>query len=721
MFYVNILPLRSVDRALTYTASQPLQVGMLVHIRVRGRRAVGLITGISEQAPEECYQLLPVEGVLYETPVIHEDNLALIQRVAEYYACPLGTALEAALPAFLRIGKVFKKEFFLHITDVTAVFSTRAVQQEAMYRWIEQHPFVSEAEFRKNFPRGTVILKRLVEKKYVERCEQPLSANQSNDTLLPLTDEQESVFGKLRAALRAGKFSAHLLFGVTGSGKTELYHALMTEAKNLGLQTLYLVPEILLSAQALAKLKTRVSACGIRVGLWHSRLSDGERMRTWQGALNGVLDVILGTRSAVFLPFKRLGLVIVDEEHEPSYKQSETPRYHGRDLALYHARLKKALCVLGSATPSVESWNEARCGHYELHTLTQRPSGQPLPKVFLADMRYEKPSFEGSFVLSALLREKLNLCLDRGEQALLFLNRRGYAPYYYCPKCRVRLECPNCKSYWVFHKTDRTLRCHICDTRVTAYDRCPACNSPMKLSVGLGTQRIEACLKQLYKRARILRLDSDAASKENDWYEALLEHKYDILIGTQMVAKGLDFPHLTLVGVMQADLITAAEDFRSSERLFQLLVQVSGRAGRAERPGEVVIQTFSPNADWVRYALKYDTVGFLDRETALRKQYRYPPFRCMVRHLFRSFSEKTLRYVVEQWNDFLQKNVSDDIEIMGPAVPYISKANRYWRMHLLYLTPHRTSFLPQLQNLRQRFKMPSNVIDILDVDPTDFR
>lgn len=721
MFYVDVLPLRSIDRVLTYTASQPLQVGMLVHIRVRGRRTVGLVTKVSNNAPVADYAFIPVEGVLYGTPVICEDNLALIQRVSDYYACPFGTVLETALPAFLRVGKEFKKEFFLRVTDVTATFSSRAVQQAAIYRWIERHPSVSDAEFRKNFPKGTPFLKRLIEKNYVERCEQPPAKTQNADTLLPLTDEQRDVFEKLRAALRSGEFSVHVLFGVTGSGKTELYHALTAKAKNLGLQALYLVPEILLSAQALAKIKTRLSAYDIRVGLWHSRLSDGERMRVWQGALNGTIDVILGTRSAVFLPFKRLGLVVVDEEHEPSYKQSDTPRYHGCDLALYRARLNSALCVLGSATPSVESWNEARCGHYELHTLTQRPSGQPLPKVFLADMRYEKPNFEGSFVLSTLLREKLSACLDRGEQALLFLNRRGYAPYCYCPKCCVRLECPNCKSYLVFHKTDRTLRCHICDTRVAAYDRCPACNLPMRLSVGLGTQRIEACLKQLYKRARVLRLDSDAASKENDWYEAVLQKKYDILIGTQMVAKGLDFPHLTLVGVIQADLITAAEDFRSSERLFQLLVQVSGRAGRAERPGKVVLQTFSPEADWVRYALKHDTVGFLDRETALRKQHRYPPFRRMVRHLFRSFSEKTLCYVVDQWNDFLRKNVSEDVEIMGPAVPYINKAHRYWRMHLLYLTSHETSFLPQLQNLRQRFQMPSNVIDVLDVDPTDFR
>ena len=389
MFYVDVLPLRSVDRALTYSTPQPLQVGMLVHIRVRGRRTVGLVTKVSSIAPEADYALVPIEGSLYETPVVYEDNLAIIQRVADYYMCPLGTVLETALPAFLRIGKVFKKEFFLHITDVTALFSARAVQQAAIYRWLEQHPFVSEAEFRKNFPKGTPFLKRLIEKKYAERCEQPPLEAGNSDTLLPLIDEQEKVFEKLRAALRAGKFSAHVLFGVTGSGKTELYHALTAEAKNLELQTLYLVPEILLSAQALAKIKLRLSAYGIRVGLWHSRLSDGERMRVWQGALNGTIDVILGTRSAVFLPFKRLGLVIVDEEHEPSYKQSEIPRYHGRDLALYRARLNNALCVLGSATPSVESWNEARCGHYELHTLTQRPSGQPLPKVFLADMNQD--------------------------------------------------------------------------------------------------------------------------------------------------------------------------------------------------------------------------------------------------------------------------------------------------------------------------------------------
>ena len=721
MFYVDVLPLRSIDRPLTYTATRPLQVGMLVRIRVKGRRTVGLVADVSEQAPEENYQLLPVEGILYETPVVYRDNLALVQRIADYYACPLGTALEAALPSFLRAGKKLRKEFFLHITDAITKFLPRAARQASVYRWIEQHPFVSEAEFRENFPCGTVVLNRLIEKKYVERCEQPPSEEKGNASLFPLTDEQKAVFEKLREALGKKDFSAHLLFGVTGSGKTELYHTLMTKAKNLGLQTLYLVPEILLSAQALAKLKTRVSAYGIRVGLWHSRLSDGERMRTWQGTLNGTIDVILGTRSAVLLPFRNLGLIVVDEEHEPSYKQSEIPRYHGRDLALYRAQLNKVLCVLGSATPSVESWNAARCGHYQLHTLTQRPSGRPLPKVFLADMRYEKPNFEGSFVLSTLLREKLNLCLDRGEQALLFLNRRGYAPYLYCPKCRVRLECPNCKSYFVFHKIDGTLRCHICDRRIAAYNQCPVCRSPLKLSPGLGTQRIEACLKQFYPRARILRLDSDEVSKKNDWYEAVLAKKYDILIGTQMLAKGLDFPHLTLVGVIQADLSSVAEDFRSSERLFQLSVQVSGRAGRAEHPGEVVLQTFSPNADWVHYALKHDTVGFLDRETALRKQYRYPPFRHMVRHLFRSFSEKTLRYVVAQWNGFLQKNLPENVEIMGPAAPYLNKANRCYRMHLLYLTTEISMFVPKLQQLRQGFQMPSNVTDVLDVDPTDFR
>ena len=721
MFYVDVLPLRSVDRVLTYTASCSLQAGMLVYVRVRGRRTIGLVTNVTDCVRGADCPLKPVEGALYETPVLYADNIAFIRQVANYYACPSGITLEAALPSFLRAGKTFRKECFLHVTNKAATFSSRAVKQASVYHWIKQHPFVSEEDFRKTFPRGTLFLKRLIEKKYIDRCERLPSEVQCAESLLPLTDEQQAVFETLRGALHKRTFSVHLLFGVTGSGKTELYHALMAEAKKLGLQTLYLVPEIILSHQALAKLKTRLLAHGVRVGLWHSQLSDAERMRVWNGLLNGECDVILGTRSSVFLPFKRLGLVVVDEEHEPSYKQSETPRYHGRDLALYRARLNGALCILGSATPSVESWNEARCGRYTLHTLTQRPSGQPLPNVFLTDMRYEKPNFEGSFVLSTLLREKLNACLDRNEQALLFLNRRGYAPYLYCPKCCMRPECPNCRSHLVFHKADHTLRCHICDMRVASYEQCSACRSPMKLSVGLGTQRIEACLKQLYKRARILRLDSDRVVQEHDWYEAVLERKYDILIGTQMVAKGLDFPNLTLVGVIQADLSTVAEDFRSSERLFQLLVQVSGRAGRAERPGTVVIQTFSPNADWVHYGLKQDTVGFLDRETALRKQHSYPPFRHMIRHLFRSFSEKTLRYVVDQWNAFLHKSLSEPYEILGPAVPYLNRAHRYYRMHLLYLTPHIMTFVTQLKNLRQRFQIPSNVVDILDVDPMDFR
>ena len=508
-----------------------------------------------------------------------------------------------------------------------------------------------------------------------------------------------------------------VLWGVTGSGKTEIYHKLILEAQKRGQQAIYLVPEIMLSEQALNRLQERLSRHNIRSAAWHCHLSDSEKLKTWHRALQGQIDVILGTRSALFVPLKNLGLVIVDEEHEPSYKQSENPRYHGRDLAIYRAHTAKALCVLGTATPSVETWVNIKTNKYDLHRLILRANGQPLPKVYVVDMNYEKPNFEGTYILSALLREKISERLDNHEQTLLFLNRRGYSPYLYCPKCETRLTCPHCNTNLVFHKQGQMLRCHICDYQVATYTKCLKCGTALKLSRGLGTQRIEACLRQLYKTARILRLDSDVIQVQPHWYEDILAHRYDIIIGTQMLAKGLDFPLITLVGMIQADGLNSVEDFRNAERMFQLIVQVSGRAGRSKKAGEVVLQTFSPHSDCITYGSKMDVENFLNKEYSFREKYRYPPFRRMIRHIFRSRSEKVLSYVVEQWKLFLLKNNVCDFEILGPAQPSLNKINGYYRMHLIYLTKNILGMLPKLQTLRQAFKLPSNMIDLLDVDP----
>lgn len=723
VYYIEVLPFIAVPYTLTYTASEPIAVGTLIDITVKNIKTKGLVRSVFTTLPQSNYKYLPIEGRLYNEPVIFEDCIKIIEWISRYYACSLPVAIETALPTQLRQGKPFPRFYTLHVTDVLPQFDARCHQQKTVYEWIKVHPYCSQATLTSVFPRQNAVINKLIDKNYIERCfEGNVDNTQANSNHnITLTKEQQTAFQTLTQSLQQKTYVTYLLWGVTGSGKTEIYHHLILEAKKIGKQVLYLVPEITLAEQAIAKIKSRFLECNIRIQTWHSRLTDSEKLHIWEQAVHDQVDVIIGTRSALFVPLKNLGLVIVDEEHEPSYKQSDNPRYHGRDLAIYRAYLSQSLCVLGTATPSVETWANVKNGKYQVVRLSQRALNAQLPEVHLVDMRYEKPNFEGTFILSRLLREKINERLDRHEQTLLFLNRRGYAPYLYCPKCEIRQECPHCRSHLVFHKKDNTLRCHLCDFKITAYTHCTKCHQPLKLSTGLGTQRIEACLKKLYKNVRVLRLDSDVIKEHPNWYNDILDHKYDIIVGTQMLAKGLDFPNVTLVGVIQADGQNTLEDFRVSERTFQLLVQVSGRAGRSEKHGEVIVQSFSPHNDCIQYGITQKVETFLDKEYALREQYRYPPFRHMIRHIFRSRSEKMLPYVVNQWNECLRKHLPPDMEILGPAYPSQNKINGYHRMHMLYLTHNILNDLPKLLQLRQTLKIPTNVIDLWDVNPIDFR
>lgn len=720
--FVEVRPLSGIPYALTYLTDHPVQIGTLVHISIKNKSHLGLISKILSTSPNPNFKFLSIIDEVYPHPILNEDGIKVIQWLTRYYGCTTLTALETALPALLRKGKAFPKNYYLRTTNLQPNFNSRSKLQNMLYTWLLEHPNVSLTTFKQTFPKQLQTLNTLIKKQLVESyTEEKNDLNYINKTKdFPLTDEQQSVVQSIKKNLTSGQHSTHLLWGITGSGKTEIYHALILQAKILQKQTLYLVPEITLSEQALIKLKHRLQASGINIAIWHSRLSDTEKLNTWQKTLSGSIDVLLGTRSALFVPLPNLGLVIVDEEHEPSYKQSENPRYHGRDLAVYRSFITQSTCILGSATPSLESWTNAHNGKYFFHTLKNRPLKQTLPKIHLVDMRHEKPNFEGTFLLSNLLREKINERLDCKEQTLLFLNRRGYAPYLFCPKCEKRLECPHCRSNLVYHQKDNLLRCHLCDYKKSYHSLCEICNTPLKLSKGLGTQRIEACLKQLYKTARILRLDTDIIQQYPNWYQAILDHHYDIIVGTQMLAKGLDFPLLSLVGIIQADTQLIPEDFRISERTFQLLVQVSGRAGRSNCPGEVVVQSFNPNASCIRLSLEQDSQTFLEQEYYLRKQYAYPPFRHIIRNILRSRSETILYYTAQKWAKYLQKNLPNSIEILGPAAPSINKINSYYRMHLLLFTTSILQTIPMLNQLRKTFKMPTSIIDLWDVDPVDF-
>jgi len=724
IFYLKVLPLAAVPGPLTYTTSFRILPGTLVRISLRNSKTIGLVIATSTNPPEYNFKFLPIIECIYENPILDESNLKVIQWLICYYACSTNVALETALPMLLRQGKPFPVNYMLRTTAIKPKFKSNCKQQTTIYNWILKSSSVSQEDFTKTFKHQTHVLKRLIEKGYVERYqENPISYIPSTPSLNSFTptEEQSQVINALQEAITAKTFSTHLLWGITGSGKTEIYHQLIIKAKEFGQQTLYLVPEIMLSEQAMSKIQVRLNQYNVRVAIWHSQLKNSEKLHIWQQAISGHIDVILGTRSALFVPLKNLGLVIVDEEHETSYKQSDNPRYHGRDLAIYRAHSANALCVLGSATPSIETWANVRTGKYTLHRLTHRPSGVSLPKIHLADMRYEKPNFEGSFILSNLLREKINDRLEKHEQTLLFLNRRGYAPYLFCPNCETQLKCPNCDSLLVYHKNDNTLQCHLCDHKTIALKYCSKCHTPLKLSVGLGTQRIETCLQHFYKKARILRLDSDIIAQHPYWYSSILNDDYDIIVGTQILAKGLDFPNLTLAGIIQADGPSSLEDFRTSERTFQLLIQVSGRTGRFKQRGEVIVQSFNPQSDCIQYGLSQNVLGFLDKEYALRQTYQYPPFRHMIRHIFRCRSEKILQYTLKAWTQHLQKTPHLNCEILGPSIPYQNKINGYYRMHLIYLTHTILASIDNLQKLRYSFKMPTNIIDLLDIDPVDFR
>jgi len=460
----------------------------------------------------------------------------------------------------------------------------------------------------------------------------------SSDDGRALTVEQDAAMRRLRAALEAGRYHAALVQGVTGSGKTELYLRLARLAVDGGRRALVLVPEIALTPAVAAAFRR---SFGDRVAIQHSGLSDGERHDQWQRIRRGDVDVVVGTRSAVFAPLDHVGLVVVDEEHDGSYKQDESPRYNGRDVALVRGRQARALVVLGSATPSMESGRNAGIGRYERVVLTRRVFDRPLAGVRVVDMRRELAEQGPDVILSRTLSEGLAERLARGEQSLVLLNRRGFATAVFCRQCGGTLECPNCSVSLTLHRADRRARCHYCNHAVSVPTACPLCAGPYLEQAGFGTERVEAEVRARLPGARVARLDRDAVRRRGaalDLLARFAARELDVLVGTQMIAKGHDFPAVTLVGVVSADVGLGLADFRAAERTFQLLTQVVGRAGRGDTRGEAVIQTLYPNHYSIRHACRQDYAAFFEDELAYRTAMRYPPVVALVNAVVRSGS-----------------------------------------------------------------------------------
>jgi len=534
-----------------------------------------------------------------------------------------------------------------------------------------------------------------------------------------LTGEQAAALKRLRAFADTGEFRVALLHGVTGSGKTEIYLRLAAAVRDAGRRVLMLVPEIALTPAAAAQFR---EAFGDRVAIQHSGLSDGERHDQWQRIRRADVDIVVGTRSAVFAPVEQLGLIVVDEEHDSSYKQDESPRYNGRDVAIIRAQRARALVVLGSATPSMESYHNAVTGKYERVVLARRVLDRPLASVSVVDMREALATEGPDVILGRQLREAIALRLDRREQALVLLNRRGFATAVFCRQCAGTLDCPNCSVSLVVHGEGaaRRARCHYCNFTARVPATCPLCASPYLEQAGFGTERVEAEVRKACPGARVARLDRDAIRRRGALASLLARFRdgeIDVLVGTQMIAKGHDFPRVTLVGVVSADVGLGVADFRASERTFQLLTQVAGRAGRGERPGEAIVQTLYPDHYSIQLACRQDYPAFFERESVFRKTMRYPPNVALVNAVVRA---RTYAAAMDDAADLVQRvqQVGDarDILVLGPAPAPLGRLRGEYRAQLLIKGASRKKIREALQSaLAARPDLQRRVV--VDIDP----
>lgn len=737
---VGVQPLAGFDKLLHYTVPETLRagvrVGSLVRVPIMNRSHLALVLEADTVPDVPPARLRALSGVLHEFPALTPELLELARWMHNYYAARMESVLEAMIPAAVREGARLKSEKYLAVKrvltpDEHALLAKKAPKQAKLYDFLKQQFRLQKkslvlARLKATAAVAHALLKHglIVEAvRHVERV--AYADNWTGGEIVtglppPLNDEQAAVVQSVGESLGKRKFAVHLLHGVTGSGKTEVYLRAVEQVLAAGGSAIYLVPEVALTPQTVARLRGRFESAGHKTVVWHSHLGEGERLDGWTALASGQARVVVGARSAVFAPVRDLRLIVVDEEHEPAYKQDETPRYHGRDVAVYRAKLASAVCLLGSATPSLESFANVRGGKYRLNTLTKRVDDKKMPDIQIVDMRIEAMRSRGLVTLSRLLVDHMHQRFERKEQTILFINRRGYSSSMQCRKCGQVEQCPHCSVAMTYHRADETLKCHLCGHARGAPVACPKCAAPDIRWRGLGTQRVEEAVRRVLPRARLERMDSDTMAKKHRFRQILGDFragKIDVLIGTQMIGKGLDFPNVTLVGLVDADLSMHVPDFRANERTFQLLVQVAGRAGRGDRSGEVVVQTFTPKADAIQFAKRADFDGFAEAELGVRRKFAYPPYRHLIHHVFRGPNPEKIRFFADHWVKQVEKTLGHAVEIRGPVPSPIEKVKDEYRFQVWYFCARAAQVVPELVKLQATMKWPDDVTQVLDVDP----
>ena len=539
-----------------------------------------------------------------------------------------------------------------------------------------------------------------------------VSGTDRAERLIP-TAEQAAAIVRLKATIAAGGFAPFLIHGVTGSGKTEVYLTAIEQVVALGREAIVLVPEISLTPQTIERFSQRFG----KVSVLHSHLSDAERHRYWQTIASGEVQVIVGARSAVFAPARRLGLIVIDEEHESTFKQETAPRYHARDVGVKRAQLEGIPVLLGSATPSLESWHNSQLGRYSLISMPFRVSGRSMPGVEIIDLRTEKAAMG---CLSQPLREAMQDSLAAGGQVILLLNRRGFHTFALCPRCGEVVKCHACDVAMTYHKQRHILICHTCDTERSCPQTCPHCGAPKLYYGGIGTERLEREIQLAFPDVASRRMDSDTmrgSGSHERVLRAFQAGEVRILLGTQMIAKGLDFPNVTLVGVVSADTALHLPDFRAAERTFQLMAQVAGRTGRGDRPGRVIVQTFSPEHPAIQLAARHDFVGFAEFELPVRKSFGVPPYGRLVRVIARGSNEASVRAYMDVLADAFGAAADPSVRILGPAPAPVKKIRNLHRFHLQLRCPNSKPLRLLAAVIPRKTPPPEGIEVAVDVDP----
>ncbi|MGE3311240.1 MAG: primosomal protein N' [Limisphaerales bacterium] len=756
------------DYSIPESCRDRVEIGARVKVPFGHREILGSVVAVMDSSPQT--RLREIVAVVGRQAQVTASVLELARWMAGYYCCPLETALKSVLPDSVRKEQEgWRERLTVSVVPVHGAFPELTPRQKEVWNVLEEwrelplQELIKLAEttaqtVRRLEDKGLVVIRNEIAERdpYGEEVIVPTEALELNadqrvalEAIVAALDAQASgnAAGSVGAAASGGEAGpvgeesgrpgamgsvsrapVFLLHGVTGSGKTEVYLQALAHALAQGRGAIVLVPEISLTPQTVERFKARFNHGPLRtlVAVLHSHLSAGERHDEWQKIRQGRARVVIGARSAVFAPVERLGLIVVDEEHESSYKQGEAPRYHARDVAVVRAGREGAVVVLGSATPSLESYHHARTGKYRLLELRERADHARMPIVRVVDMRTEARRQKGPPVFSHPLHEAILQRLERKEQVMLFLNRRGYSTSLQCPQCGFVAGCPHCSVALTYHRQRQRLCCHVCGHEEAVPKECPdaKCRNPAIRYSGLGTERLEESLARQFPKARLARMDSDVLKRKSDYRKILTDFrngKVDILVGTQMIAKGLHFPNVTLVGIVHADLGLHLPDFRAGERTFQLLTQVSGRAGRGDLEGEVFVQAFTPYHPAIQYARRHDFVGFYEQEIEFREALKYPPFSRVALVTLRGRNEEKVQFTADHIRKELDRFGESirDLVVAGPGPAPLAKAEGAYRFQIMLRTRAMGRLAALLDSWSGSVELPDDVRLTLDIDPVD--